>query len=466
MASIDLITAFDEAPLNRRYWATLAIVAAGYAADFFDFIVVGFLVAVLGPTWHLTYLEAAVVLLSAGVGSVVGALCWGSVADSWGRKKAVVAGTLICGLSSVAIALIPEGAWMLFALLRFGVGFGLAGAITAQIALLVEYTPTRHRATLTSLPVILSTFGILAASATAASLLAAVGWRGVAVIGGAPVIVGILFALVAPESIRWLVARGRIDEARAMVASMTGRTDVATLAVPALPKAGQKITIASLFAYPGRVWLTVITSLGASTTNYGVYLWGPTIVAMLYAIPPKQAAGYFVYVALVGVVGKFMFSFLPSIIGRRHAGELHGYGAALALGCAAIFYGNTIAGVPAFIVFLVISALFFDGGFANLVPYSGEIFPVRLSARGIGVAQAANGAGKILGPLSMALIAGANNLVSPQATTEAVKPVFLFLAVSVLAVGLCFTFLGKETAGKPLALDETDDAVTGATVPR
>jgi putative MFS transporter len=453
MAAVDLVSAFDDAPLTRRYWATFALVAAGYAVDFFDFIIVGFLVAVLGPQWHLTYLEAALVLLSAGVGSIFGALCWGSLADAWGRRNAVVAGTLICGLSAGSIALIPDGAWGLFAALRFGVGFGLAGAITAQVALLVEYTPTRHRSILTAFPVVLSTFGILLASATASTLLTMLGWRGVAAIGVVPVLIGILFAFIAPESLRWLVTRGRLEEARAILAAMSGRTDADALPSPQLDNAGAKPAVTSLFAYPTQLWLTIVTSLGASTANYGVYLWGPTIVAMLYGITAKMAAGYFVYIALVGVVGKLIFTFLPAFIGRRRSGELHGYGAALALACAAIFHDSTIAGIPAFIVFLVLSALCFDGGFANLVPYSGEIFPVRLSARGIGVAQAANGAGKILGPLSMAVIAGADNFVSPQATMSAVGPVFLFLAASELAVGLCFTFLARETAGKPLALD-------------
>ena len=45
-------------------------------------------------------------------------------------------------------------------------------------------------------------------------------------------------------------------------------------------------------------------------------------------------------------------------------------------------------GYPAFVVLLIPAALFFDGGFSNIAPYSAEIFPVRLSARGVGLAQA------------------------------------------------------------------------------
>ena len=137
-----------------------------------------------------------------------------------------------------------------------------------------------------------------------------------------------------------------------------------------------------------------------------------------------------------------------------------GYGIAVFLGAAALFFDRTILGYPAFVVLLIPAALFFDGGFSNIAPYSAEIFPVRLSARGVGLAQAANGVGKIAGPLCLALIAGASNLITPKATMEAVTPAFLFLAACGLAIGLAFTLLGVETHGKPLALESEDPAIS------
>ena len=71
---------------------------------------------------------------------------------------------------------------------------------------------------------------------------------------------------------------------------------------------------------------------------------------------------------------------------------------------------------------------------------------MRLSARGVGLAQAANGVGKIAGPLCLALIAGASNLITPKATIEAVTPAFLFLAGCGLAIGLAFSLLGDRNA--------------------
>ena len=114
-------------------------------------------------------------------------------------------GGIVCAASAGAISLVPDGAWLLFALLRFGVGAGLGGSAAPILALTVEYTPTRYRTVIPGLTIVLATVGTLLASLTAATLLTRLGWRGVAAIGVVPAVAAILIILVAPESVRWLV---------------------------------------------------------------------------------------------------------------------------------------------------------------------------------------------------------------------------------------------------------------------
>jgi MFS transporter, putative metabolite:H+ symporter len=112
------------------------------------------------------------------------------------------------------------------------------------------------------------------------------------------------------------------------------------------------------------------------------------------------------------------------------------------------------------VILIAASAFFCEGGFSNLAPYTVEQYGVRLGARSAGLGRAANGVGKIPGPLALALIAGSSNLVSPQATEDAVLPAFLFLSVNMLLVALGFGFLGVETHGRPMAIgDETATVV-------
>ena len=58
--------------------------------------------------------------------------------------------------------------------------------------------------------------------------------------------------------------------------------------------------------------------------------------------------------------------------------------------------------------------------------------------------------------MSLALIAGSSNVVSPQATSDAVLPAYLFLAFCMLLVGLSFVFLGVETHGKAMGVGDDE----------
>ncbi|HEY1930641.1 MAG TPA: MFS transporter [Acetobacteraceae bacterium] len=448
-----LLSLFDRAPLTARYWTNFGLLSLITVLEFFDFLVVGFLVAVLGPQWHMTYGQSAVILYSGGLGAIAGALIWGSMSDALGRKLQLVLGTFICGIGAGAIGFVPAGAWGIFALLRFVVGFGLTAAVTPCLTLVVETTPTRIRTSVTSFYIVFATAGTLLASATSATLLSALGWRGVAMLGALTVPVGIVIWLVVPESVRWLAAKGHFAEARASVAHQLGLPlDQVPLPTqpPLSPPSGR---LSELYRSPRRFWDTVIIWGGSSTAAYGVYLWGPTIVALLLNIPVPKAAGYFVFVAGAGVVGKILVSVISPMLGRRRCGILFGLIATVSLAAAGYFNNVFVGGVPLLVVLLCCSTFGIDGGFANLAPYTVELFGVRMGARSSGLGQAANGVGKILGPLSLALIAGTGNIVSPHATAEAVFPAILFLAFSTLLVTLSFAILGVETHGKPMLLD-------------
>jgi MFS transporter, putative metabolite:H+ symporter len=218
----DLLAFFDSARPNARYWATIVLLCIASGVEFFDFYIVGFLVAVIGPLWHLTYGQSAIMLLSAGLGAIAGSLIGGALADVFGRKSLIVFGGIVCAASAGAISLVPDGAWLLFALLRFGVGAGLGGSAAPILALTAEYTPTRYRTVIPGLTIVLATVGTLLASLTATTLLTRLGWRGVAATGVVPAVAAILIILVVPESVRWLVTRGRITQARSTVARLLG----------------------------------------------------------------------------------------------------------------------------------------------------------------------------------------------------------------------------------------------------
>lgn len=462
----DLLSLYDRAPLNRRYWVSFALLALITILDFFDFFLIAFILAVIGPEWHLTYGQSALILYGGGLGAILGALVWGSLADVWGRKLQIVTGTFICAVSAGLIGLLPTGAWGPLAALRILVGFGLAAAVTPALTIVVELTPTRFRTGVTSFYVVFASAGTLLASFTSAALLSWLGWRGVAMLGIIPVVGGLLVWFLVPESVRWLTAKGRFAEARDEVARHLGlRRDEVPMPTTR-PAAAPRASLGELYANPRLFWQTVIIWGGSSTAVYGYYLWGPTIVALVLSVPVGQAAKYFVYVAGAAVTGKLLVSAIAPVIGRRALGVGLALLAGLCLVAAGFYHGAVVAGFPMMVVLIAASAFFCEGGFSNLAPYTVEQYGVRLGARSSGLGQAANGVGKILGPLALALIAGSSNLVSPQATQDAVLPAFLFLGANMLLVALGFLFLGVETHGRPMALGEQGPPSARPTIAR
>ena len=444
--------ALETAPLNAYFWRALALLVLAVVFDFFDFFLVGFLMAVVGPAWHMTYAQVSIVLVSAGVGSIVSGLVSGWLADVFGRKIMIIAGVALASLGSGLVGFVPDGAWHLFAALRFLVGLGLAATSTGVLALTVEMTPLRVRTVISGAMAIPASIGILIASTLASQLMPVAGWRGLALCGLVPLLLVIPMVIFVPESARWLAARGRREEAARVVSRQIHRP-VDLPPPPQAPRTGSRGGLIELLAYPRQLLFILIIWLAYSTVSYAISLWGPTILAMRLTLTPAKAAGLFALVGLGGLIGRIVFSILPQFIGRRRSGQLTGAGMAVGLTIVAFAGGGTVGTVPLLLVALVASALFFDGGGVNIAPIPAEIFPARLAGRGSGFGQAANGIGKVLGPVALALIAGANDFVSPKATAASVTPAFLLLAACGVATFLAFTLLGVETH-RQIARDE------------
>ena len=77
--------------LTTNQWKIFCAVVLGSMLDFFDFFLIGYVLAFIIPSWHLTYGQSAMILLSAGIGAVLGSLFWGWMADRIGRRKVFIA---------------------------------------------------------------------------------------------------------------------------------------------------------------------------------------------------------------------------------------------------------------------------------------------------------------------------------------------------------------------------------------
>ncbi len=210
------------------------------------------------------------------------------------------------------------------------VGFGLAASATPVLTLVVEVTPTRHRTRVGSLFMVFSSLGILVAALSSGLLIETLGWRGVALLGFMPLVPALLTALFVPESLRWLVAVGRISQAMALV----GEPGQAGAAAPQVEKGRGLIrSLGDLYERPRIFWQVVIVNAAALTVVFGYYLWGPTIMSAELGRSVGGTALYFVIISGCGILGRLSTAVVVPFTGRRPLGIVLALLAAAALAC-------------------------------------------------------------------------------------------------------------------------------------
>ena len=260
---------------NQRKIVFAAIL--GDMLDFFDFYLIGFVLAFIVGSWKLTYGQSAMILLSSGLGAVPGALFWGWLADRIGRRKVFMMTALNFSLATGVMALTPEqGGWIFLTFFRFLVGFGVSGLFAVDLPLVQEFVPTSKRGLVGGIVTSCLPLGSMLGAFLGAYLAPIVGWRGLFVVGLMPALITLLIRAWVPESPRWLIRMGRVEEAREALAWAL-QTDPRSITLPTSVPAPRHTPWRELFRYPRSMILSTLTSLGVQTTGIGLVLWAPTL---------------------------------------------------------------------------------------------------------------------------------------------------------------------------------------------
>jgi putative MFS transporter len=453
----------DEAQsLTGNQLKIIAAAIIGDMLEFFDYFLIGFVLAFIIKPWGLTFGQSAIILLSSGVGAILGAFIWGRVADLIGRRKVFVATVINFSIATGFLALTPEHGWIYLSIFRLFVGFGVGGLYCVDLPLVQEFVPTRRRGFIGGIVTVFIPFGVMIASALGAFLAPEIGWRGLFVVGLAPALFTLVIRAWVPESPHWLLSQGRPEEARRSLAWAL-QVPAESLPLPGAAETPEPSRWLDLFKYPRSLAVSWMASIGAQTAGYGIILWGPTLFVLQLGVTPAYAAYLFIYITAAGILGRIAFSVMSEAIGRRNAGMLCGFGGAVCVAAAGLLHNVMLGSVSLFWLFIVLGDFFYDGGFAIIGPYMAEVWPTRLRATGMGSAYGFGGIGKIVGPLGLALIVGSSNVVKPDVTVAAIPASFLFLAAWLVLCGLGFLVFGFETRDRSLAALDAGYAGEGAT---
>ncbi|MGH7094882.1 MAG: MFS transporter [Stellaceae bacterium] len=447
--------------LTINQYKIFAAATIGDMLDFFDFFLIGIILAFVVKPWHLTFGEAGAILLASGIAAPFGSGFWGWACDKIGRRKSMILTILNFSIPTGLMALAPEGHWIYLAICRLFIGFGVTGLYAVDIIVVQEFVPATKRGWVTGLTTSLLPLGLMLGGLVGKYLGHDIGWRGVALVGLIPAGLSLMVRAWVPESPHWLIRRGRLEEARKSIAWAL-MVDPATIELPAVAPVTERTHWRELFKYPRSLIVGCLTGL-TQTGGVALALWLVVLLKMVLNIGPAEASGLIVWYGISGMAGRFFCSWMSDALGRRGATMVSCFvgGACMALAgfLHDVYIGPIGIWTSAFYVLILIQTFFGSGVYSIVGPYMAEIWPANLRASGMGLVYGVGNLGKFIGPAGLALIAGSSNYVKPAATAAALVPGMCYFAFWYFLGGVAIWLIGMETRGR--TIDEIDAEMSG-----
>ena len=298
--SAELVARLETLPFSKWHRNFFIIGFLGVMFDAADFALFGAALPLIAREFGLGPAQAGLMATVGLVGAFVGALFWGTVSDYIGRRTSFSATIGIFALFTGLVATSWNVASL--AVFRFLSNFGLGGEVPVTATLGAEFSPSRIRGAmagnlLTAFPV-----GLIVAAALSLTILPTFGWRGLFAVGIVPAVLLFFVRRYMPESVRYLLSKGRIAEAEQTVAEIERqalgreRTADELKAMPNVrPEVAVKtgVTVVELFTQ-GRARRTIliwIVSFGFFWSSNGILFMLPTILTQ-QGIPLSQAIAY------------------------------------------------------------------------------------------------------------------------------------------------------------------------------
>jgi len=433
----------DDMRLTRAHWQIMLVVAMALVIDTMKPATLGFVVPGTAKEYGLPRSEVALLPFVALTGTTLGSFIWGVVSDRMGRRAAILwagimfVGTSICGF-------MPSFTWNL--VMCFLMGLSAGGMLPIAFILLAETIPTKHRGWfLVLLGGVSLIGGYLAASGSATLLEPIFGWRIMWFLGLPTGLLLIFLNRYMPESARFLVRRGRIEEARAVMARFgadlreSDASQRETREVVAAPDAR------GLLLRPPLIATTIALNLSGvawGLVNFGLLLW----------LPAELRARGFGVAASNALLAQSAIWALPTaaltawLYGNWSSKKtLVLLSAVAVVGLTALtLLGSGVPGLGSDPVVPIAILMFGSAGLiAVLLPYSAENYPLRIRGTATGLVA---GSSKLGGIAAQCI--GMASAVPPLTIAAPVLALPVLVSAFMVGVG------GVETRGR--GLEEVD----------
>jgi putative MFS transporter len=435
----------EDAPLTPAHWRLMAVLILALIIDVMKPATLGFTIPGMVGEYGVPKSTASLVPFFALIGTAVGSVAWGAIADVYGRKATILlsavmfVGTSICGA-------MPSLYWNVG--MCFMMGLAAGGMLPVTYALLAEMMPSKHRGwALVLVGGLGSVGGYFAASGLSGLLQPTFGWRILWLLNLPTGLSLVLLGTQFPESAKFLLARGRRDEAQQVMQRFGSKARKTTQAEVVALARGAPVTLSG-HAFFGKLFALSLAAICYGLINFGLLLWLPSdLVAKGYSV--GLSSKLLAESALIAFPTVFVVAFAYSAWSSKWS--VVGAITITIVGLLGILQLEfTGTGSPVLPVALLIVGT--NGLIAMLLPYTAESFPLRIRGRTTGTVAGCSKAGGVFAQL-LAILA----LVPPLSLVSVI-----IMVPTVAALGLVAWF-GKETRGRDLRDLDPDGHVFAAT---
>jgi MFS transporter, putative metabolite:H+ symporter len=323
--SAELVGRLERLPFSRWHRNFFILAFLGIMFDAADFALFGAALPPIAREFGLGPAQAGGLATIGLVGAFAGALFWGTVSDYIGRRASFLATVSIFALFTGLVA----ASWNVLALatFRFLSNFGLGGEVPVTLTLASEFSPGRIRGRMTGTMMAAFPVGLVVAAALSLAIVPNLGWRALFVVGVVPAVLLFFVRRYMPESVRYQLSRGEVDEAQRTVEEIerqalgSGKSAPLQAIAPAgatADTAKRGVTVFALFE-DGRARRTIllwIVSFCFLWSSNGILFMLPTILTQRgFAL--TQAISFQLVQSLAAVVGYAACGFLIDWYGRR-----------------------------------------------------------------------------------------------------------------------------------------------------
>ncbi|MHB8567592.1 MAG: MFS transporter [Nitrososphaerales archaeon] len=211
----------DRIPIWAFPSSFLVIIGMGYFFTFYDITDIGFAMPAIASQFSLTGSESLFVALAVGlIGYIFGSYVIGTFADRYGRFNIMLVTMVLTAIGSfgdaAATGIVTLSIW------RFITGMGVGADLNLVSTYIGELSPPNKRGRISVITFLIGIIGQMITPFVALALVPTftIGWRLLFVIGGVIALIALIARFRLPESPRWLVLHGKLDEAESIVAQM------------------------------------------------------------------------------------------------------------------------------------------------------------------------------------------------------------------------------------------------------